>query len=248
MRPEGAQPAPAARQAGQAARRRPHGHLGHPACLEDGLSMARRSARLWAADDDLQPLQSLVSASCLAAHLREDGGRRPQSRRAFYRQQPRQGPSLGERLKKGEFEEAIGRSRGGRTSKIHALADDRGRPAAFALTQRKRRRRRHGRSASRRRGETKAAAGGQGLRRRQAAPMAKAKEDQSGHSLHRLSAHAIPARSRRRSAPKRHRTPVLHAEQLATRRNPIRPPRSKLSLRPRSHRYHHRVDRIESPT
>jgi transposase len=35
---------------------------------------------------------------------------------------------------KGEFEEAIGRSRGGRTSKIHALADDRGRPVAFALT------------------------------------------------------------------------------------------------------------------
>ncbi len=30
--------------------------------------------------------------------------------------------------------EAIGRSRGGRTSKIHALADDRGRPIAFALT------------------------------------------------------------------------------------------------------------------
>ncbi|WP_432431224.1 IS5 family transposase [Methylocella silvestris] len=35
---------------------------------------------------------------------------------------------------KGEFAEAIGRSRGGRTSKIHALADDRGRPVAFALT------------------------------------------------------------------------------------------------------------------
>ena len=28
----------------------------------------------------------------------------------------------------------MGRSRGGRTSKIHALADDRGRPVAFALT------------------------------------------------------------------------------------------------------------------
>jgi transposase len=37
-------------------------------------------------------------------------------------------------FKKGEFAEAIGRSRGGRTSKIHALADDRGRPVAFALT------------------------------------------------------------------------------------------------------------------
>ena len=96
--------------------------------------MARRSACLWAADNDLQPLQSLVSASCLAAHLREDGGRRPHSRRAFNRQQPCQSASLGERLKKGEFEEAIGRSRGGRTSKIHALADDRGRPVAFALT------------------------------------------------------------------------------------------------------------------
>ena len=96
--------------------------------------MARCSARLWAADNDLQPLQSLVPASCLAAHLREDGGRWPHSRRAFNRQQPRQSPSLGERLKKGEFEEAIGRSRGGRTSKIHALADDRGRPVAFALT------------------------------------------------------------------------------------------------------------------
>ena len=38
------------------------------------------------------------------------------------------------RLKKGEFAQAIGRSRGGRTSKIHPLADDRGRPVAFALT------------------------------------------------------------------------------------------------------------------
>src|SRR5271169_270929 len=98
------------------------------------MPVARRSLRVWAADNDLQPLQSLVSASRLAAHLREDGGRRPHSRRAFNRQQPRQGASLGERLKKGEFEEAIGRSRGGRTSKIHALADDRGRPVAFALT------------------------------------------------------------------------------------------------------------------
>src|SRR5208282_1730116 len=89
------------------------------------MPVARRSLRVWAADNDLQPLQSLVSASRLAAHLREDGGRWPHSRRAFHRQQPRQSASLGERLKKGEFEEAIGRSRGGRTRKIHALADDR---------------------------------------------------------------------------------------------------------------------------
>ena len=79
--------------------------------LKTGLSMERRSARLWAADNDLQPLQSLVSASCLAAHLREDGGRWPHSRRAFDRQQPCQSAPLGERLKKGEFAEAIDRSR-----------------------------------------------------------------------------------------------------------------------------------------
>ncbi|MCP5432275.1 MAG: IS5 family transposase [Alphaproteobacteria bacterium] len=36
--------------------------------------------------------------------------------------------------KKGEEAQAIGRSRGGRTSKIHCLADDCGRPVAFALT------------------------------------------------------------------------------------------------------------------
>jgi transposase len=35
---------------------------------------------------------------------------------------------------KGGLEQAIGRSRGGRTSKIHCMADDRGRPVAFALT------------------------------------------------------------------------------------------------------------------
>jgi transposase len=35
---------------------------------------------------------------------------------------------------RGEWCQAIGRSRGGRTSKIHCLADDRGRPVAFALT------------------------------------------------------------------------------------------------------------------
>jgi transposase len=38
------------------------------------------------------------------------------------------------RGKGGEWDQAIGRSRSGRTSKIHCLADDRGRPVTFALT------------------------------------------------------------------------------------------------------------------
>jgi transposase len=52
----------------------------------------------------------------------------------LHRYQSCQSAPLGGWLKKGEYAEAIGRSRGGRTSKIHALADDRGRPVAFALT------------------------------------------------------------------------------------------------------------------
>src|SRR5207253_5849599 len=45
-----------------------------------------------------------------------------------------QGSSLGERRKRGEHEQAIGHSRGGRTTKIHALSDPDCRPCAFHLT------------------------------------------------------------------------------------------------------------------
>ncbi len=45
-----------------------------------------------------------------------------------------QGTSLGQRRKRGEHEQAIGRSRGGRTTKIHALSDPDCRPCAFHLT------------------------------------------------------------------------------------------------------------------
>src|SRR5580704_333399 len=124
----------ASRQAGQTASGRSDSHFRHPACVENRMPLARRSASLWAPDDRLQPLQSLVPAPHLAAHFRENGGRRSSSGRAFHRQQPCQGAPLGGGFKKGEFAEAIGRSRGGRTSKIHALADDRGRPVALALT------------------------------------------------------------------------------------------------------------------
>ena len=54
--------------------------------------------------------------------------------RTVSRQLAHQSPPLRGRRKRGEEVQAIGRSRGGRTSKIHALADHRGRPIAFALT------------------------------------------------------------------------------------------------------------------
>jgi transposase len=46
----------------------------------------------------------------------------------------RESPPLGGGRKRGEKNQAIGRSRGGRTTKIHALTDEHCRPVAFLLT------------------------------------------------------------------------------------------------------------------
>jgi transposase len=45
-----------------------------------------------------------------------------------------QNTPLGSGRKRGAFNNAIGRSRGGQTTKIHALTDDGGRPLAFLIT------------------------------------------------------------------------------------------------------------------
>lgn len=98
------------------------------------MQVARCTGGLRTADDDLQSLQSVGVAWHLAAPFREDRSVGTGAGRIIDRQQPCEGAPLGSRLKKGEWQEAIGRSRGGRTCKIHCLADDRGRPVAFALT------------------------------------------------------------------------------------------------------------------
>jgi hypothetical protein len=63
-------------------------------------------------------------------HLAEDAGSAGGSRRlriAEHRQHNRQGTPLCRRRKRGGQEQAIGRSRGGRTTRIHAVADASGR-------------------------------------------------------------------------------------------------------------------------
>ena len=59
--------------------------------------------------------------------------RRP-TRPSSHRFVGREGPPLGGGWKRGEQNQAIGRSRGGRTTKIHALTDALCRPIAFMLT------------------------------------------------------------------------------------------------------------------
>jgi transposase len=52
----------------------------------------------------------------------------------MHRQHDRQGPSLRRRRKREDEKQAIGRSRGGRTTKIHAVVDGDGRIVGFELT------------------------------------------------------------------------------------------------------------------
>ena len=91
--------------------------------------------RLWAENNRLQSLQPLEHSGRVAKAVRGAGrgGRHP--RGACHRLHPHQGPPISAGVqKKGDAIQAVGRSRGGRTSKIHALADDLGRPVAFTLT------------------------------------------------------------------------------------------------------------------
>jgi len=74
-------------------------------------------------------------------HLRCLGERRRRSRRDHggeralqHRQHHGSRPCFGSGRKRGAHQRALGRSRGGFTSKVHCLGDARGRPIAFHLT------------------------------------------------------------------------------------------------------------------
>lgn len=92
------------------------------------------SGDLWPLHHGLQPLQSLEPAGDLDRHLlradRFDG----HLWIAGDRLELRQSPSFRGRRKRGAFDNAIGRSRGGQTTKIHALTEDQGRPLGFVIT------------------------------------------------------------------------------------------------------------------
>jgi transposase len=76
----------------------------------------------------------MEQAGAVAGDFRCAGKLCRAAERADDRQHSGARPSRRERRKRGEREQAIGRSRGGRTTKIHALIDQRGRPLAFRLS------------------------------------------------------------------------------------------------------------------
>ena len=71
---------------------------------------------------------------CLGRHLLCPGLDRRSTGAGPHRLLGGEGPSLCIRRQRGEQNQAIGRSRGGRTTKIHALTDGECRPIAFLLT------------------------------------------------------------------------------------------------------------------
>jgi transposase len=95
--------------------------------------LAGLSGHLWPQHDRLQSVQSLERSRPLAGDLCR-AGHDDAERRALDRQHIDQGAAGGRRRKRGAKAQAIGRSRGGRTTKIHAIADSQGRLFRFLLT------------------------------------------------------------------------------------------------------------------
>jgi len=97
-------------------------------------ALARRAGEVWQLELDLSALPALE-------RLRRLGGRRRRARRddgrersLQHRQHHGSRSCLGSGRKRGIHQRALGRSRGGFTSKVHCLGDARGRPIAFHLT------------------------------------------------------------------------------------------------------------------
>ena len=98
------------------------------------LSLVRLPGSIWSADDDLQSLRALGTAWHLGKPVPGTCGEWTIRGHADDRLHARQSAPLGIRRKRGEKKQAVGRSRGGRNTKIHALADAKGRLIAILLT------------------------------------------------------------------------------------------------------------------
>ena len=73
-------------------------------------------------------------AGPLASDLRDPDRTKPNPWLGHDRQHAHQGSPFGRRRKRGAYLQALGQSRGGKTSKLHALTDGQGRPCVLLLT------------------------------------------------------------------------------------------------------------------
>jgi len=98
-----------------------------------GDAVARLARAIRTVHDSLQPLQPLVSTWYLEASFRS-AGLKIARQSLSDRQHDCESPSSGKWRKRGEKNQAIGVSRGGRTTKIHVAVDSKGRPLNFTVT------------------------------------------------------------------------------------------------------------------
>src|SRR6202042_2505330 len=103
---------------------------------QERAALARRSARLWPAQDNLQSVCSLEPPRRVQQDFRRTGGQGRQtganndrghaSKAASHRREP---------FKKGPVPRRIGRTKGGLNSKLHVVCDSRGRPLVMLLSE-----------------------------------------------------------------------------------------------------------------
>lgn len=96
-------------------------------------TLAGLARTLWPSYDGLQSLCPLGWTRHLAWDIRGPGDRM-RGRFGLYRQFHRQGAPCGEWRKRGQLRQGIGRSRGGRSSKVHAAVDALGRSLRIGVT------------------------------------------------------------------------------------------------------------------
>jgi transposase len=98
------------------------------------MSLAGLSTGIRPVYDGVQSLQSLERARNLAANFRDCGGIAGAARASGAGQHPCQSTPVRRRRKRGASEQAIGVTKGGRNSKLHALVDKLCRPWVIILT------------------------------------------------------------------------------------------------------------------
>ncbi|WP_338014316.1 IS5 family transposase [Sphingomonas cavernae] len=96
--------------------------------------MARCPAKIRQLEHDLPAVPSLERGRGLGGRVGDACRDHGRHRTLQHRQHHPSRPGLGSGRKRGTCRRALGRSRGGFTSKLHCLADARGRPVAFHLT------------------------------------------------------------------------------------------------------------------
>jgi transposase len=127
-------PAAADGRAWQGTGRRSASDQRHPACVEERLPVVRLSAGVRPPHDDLQSLCAVGPPRRVGEAVPRTRPARPIGRDADDRLDAYQGAPLGFGRKRGEQKQAIGRSRGGRNTKIHAIADAKGRLLSILLS------------------------------------------------------------------------------------------------------------------